>query len=153
MSMIDRFLLSEDWCAQWPNCFQVALLRGLSDHCPLQLSIDKENWGPRSTRMLKCWQDISGYRQFVKEKWNFLNVDGWGGFVFKEKLKLLKSTLKEWHSVHVQNIPGRIASLKTRLSDLDDKAVEDELMVEELEELRGVSHDLHSLSRVNTSIS
>jgi len=26
MSRIDRFLLSEDWCLQWPNCFQVALL-------------------------------------------------------------------------------------------------------------------------------
>jgi len=95
----------------------------------------------------------TGYRQFVKEKWNSLNVDGWGGFVLKEKLKLLKSALKEWHSVHVQNILGRIASLKTRLSDLDDKAEEDDFTVEEVEELRGVSHDLHSLSRVNTSIS
>jgi len=153
MSRIDRFLLSEDWCAQWPNCFQVALLRGLSDHCPLQLLIDEENWGPRLTRMLKCWQDIPGYRQFVKEKWNSLKVDGWGGYVLKEKLKLLKFALKEWHSAHVQNIPGRIASLKTRLSDLDEKAEEYDLTVEEVEELRGVSYDLHSLSRVNTSIS
>ena len=152
MSMIDRFLLSEEWCVQWPNCFQVALLRGLSDHCLLQLSVDEENWGPRLSRMLKCWQDIPGYRQFVKDKWNSLNVDGWGGFVLKEKLKLLKSALKEWHSVHVQNISGRNDSLKTRLSDLNDKAAEDDLTVEEIEELRGVSHDIHSLSRVNTSI-
>ena len=43
MSRIDRFLISEAWCLQWPNCFQVALLRGLSDHCPLQLSVDEEN--------------------------------------------------------------------------------------------------------------
>jgi hypothetical protein len=21
MSRLDRFLLSEDWCLQWPNCF------------------------------------------------------------------------------------------------------------------------------------
>jgi len=35
MSRIDCFLLSEDWCLHWPNCFQVALLRGLSNHCPL----------------------------------------------------------------------------------------------------------------------
>jgi hypothetical protein len=27
MSRIDRFLLSEEWCLQWPNSFQVALLR------------------------------------------------------------------------------------------------------------------------------
>jgi len=35
MSSIDRFLLSERWCLTWPNCFQLALLRGLSDHCHL----------------------------------------------------------------------------------------------------------------------
>jgi hypothetical protein len=54
MSMIDNFLFFEDWWLQWPNCIQVALLRGLSDHCPLQLSVDEENWGPRPVRMLKC---------------------------------------------------------------------------------------------------
>jgi hypothetical protein len=54
MSIIDQFLLSEEWCLQWPNCFQVAILRGLSDHCPLQLLVDEENWGPRPSRMLKC---------------------------------------------------------------------------------------------------
>ena len=44
MSRIDRFLLSESWCLTWPNCSQVAMARGLSDHCPLVLAIDDENW-------------------------------------------------------------------------------------------------------------
>ncbi|GAU28487.1 hypothetical protein TSUD_294900 [Trifolium subterraneum] len=47
MIRIDRFLLSEDWCLVWPNCVQHAQLRGLSDHCPLSLLVDEENWGPR----------------------------------------------------------------------------------------------------------
>ena len=29
MSRLDQFLLSEGWCLFWPNCTQVALLRGL----------------------------------------------------------------------------------------------------------------------------
>lgn len=62
MSRIDRFLLSEEWCLQWPNCIQFALLRGLSDHYPLQLSVDEEDWGPRPSRMLKCWQELPGYK-------------------------------------------------------------------------------------------
>jgi len=69
MSRLDCFLLSEEWCFQWPNCFQVALLRGVSDHCPLHLSVDEENWGPRPSRMLKCWEELSGYKQFVQDKW------------------------------------------------------------------------------------
>ncbi|XP_045831047.1 exodeoxyribonuclease-like [Trifolium pratense] len=43
MSRLDRFLLSEEWCLTWPNCKQVARLRGLSDHCPLVLSANEED--------------------------------------------------------------------------------------------------------------
>ena len=54
MSRIDHFLLPEEWCSRWPNCLQVACMRGLSDHCPLVLSIDDYNWGPKPVHMLKC---------------------------------------------------------------------------------------------------
>lgn len=77
MSLLDRFLLSEDWCSRWPNCLQVASLRGLSDHCPVSLSVDEENRGPK--KMLKCWSDIPSYQQFVRSKWESFNVDSWGG--------------------------------------------------------------------------
>jgi len=43
MSHIDRILLSENWCLTWPTCFQLAVSRGLSDHCPLVLAIDTQN--------------------------------------------------------------------------------------------------------------
>lgn len=45
--------------------------------------------------MLKCWQEMPGYKQFVLDKWNSFSVDGWGGYVLKEKLKLIKVALKE----------------------------------------------------------
>jgi hypothetical protein len=61
--------------------------------------------------MLKCWQELSGYKQFVLENWHSYQITGWGGFVLREKLKLIKSALKEWHSLHVRNIPGKIVAL------------------------------------------
>jgi hypothetical protein len=67
MSRIDRFLLFEEWCARWPNCLQVAYLHGLSDHCPLVLSVD-----------------VLGYHQFVRSKLQLFQLEGWGGFVLKE---------------------------------------------------------------------
>jgi exonuclease III len=100
MNQLDRYLVSEEWCLVWPNCLQVAQLRGLSEHCPLTLSVDEENWGPRPTRFLKCWSDLPGYKKFVSEKWKSLQVDGWGGYVLKEKFKLIKFALKEWHASH-----------------------------------------------------
>jgi hypothetical protein len=88
MSRLVRFLFSEEWILTWPNCLQLAQLRGLSDHCARVLESDEDNRGPGPLRMLKCWRDVPGYNLFVREKWQSLQVDGWGGFVLKERLKL-----------------------------------------------------------------
>jgi hypothetical protein len=95
MSRLDRFLLSEEWSLTWPNCSQVAQLRGISDHCPILLAADEDDWGPHPLRMLKCWTEVPGYQNFVRDKWHSLQIDGWGGYVLKEKLKLIKGALRE----------------------------------------------------------
>lgn len=71
--------------------------------------------------MLKCWQDMSGYNQFVQEKWISFQVDGWGVYVLKEKLKLMKEALKEWHASHSRNISAKIDTFKARLPVLAGK--------------------------------
>jgi len=55
MSRFGWFLLSEKGFSCWPNCIQVAIPRGLSDHYPIMLMIEEENWGPKPQRLLKCW--------------------------------------------------------------------------------------------------
>ena len=60
--------------------------------------------------------------------------------------------LKEWHDSHTRNLPAKIDSLKIRQADLDSKREEVALSEEELGELHGISTDIHSLSRLNTSI-
>ncbi|PNX62161.1 cysteine-rich receptor-like protein kinase, partial [Trifolium pratense] len=103
--------------------------------------------------MLKCWKDVPGYNLFVRDKWNSFQVDGWGGYVLKEKLKMIKAELSGWHRDHTQNLPSRIDKLKGRLSVLDEKGEEENLSEEELAELHGVTYDIHSLSRLQASIS
>ncbi|GAU12549.1 hypothetical protein TSUD_182630 [Trifolium subterraneum] len=152
MSRLDKFLLSGEWCLTWPNCTQVAWMKGLSDHCPLILAANEEEWGPRPSRMLNCWKDVPDYNIFVKDKWNSFQVDGWGGFVLKERFKMIKSALKDWHKTHTQNLPSRIESLQDRAAVLDVKGGEDDLSNEEISELHGITSDIHSLSRLNASI-
>jgi len=65
---------------------------------------------------------------------------------------LINAALKEWHSVHAKNILGKIEGLKNRLSELDDQVDEGGLSVEELDEMRNITHDIHSLSHVSASI-
>lgn len=152
MSRIDRFLLSENWCVLWPNCIQMALSRGLSDHCPIQLCIDIADWGPKPMRMLKCWENFTGYNSFVRATWSSYHLEGWGGFVLREKLKLIKLALKEWHRRHSQNLPARITLLKDRIEAFEVKAESLDLLMEEIEEMHGFSEELFSLSRINSSI-
>jgi len=153
MSRIDRFLLSENWCLQWSNCSQVAMSRGLSDHCPLVLASDDENWGPRPLRMLKCWETLPGYNKFVRDRWQSFQLDSWGGYVLKEKLKLLKLALKEWHQTHLQNLPARLSLLKEKIATLDLNGESNALCGDDIDELHGLSEELFSLSRINSSIS
>lgn len=70
----------------------------------------------------------------------------------KEKFKLIKLTLNLWHSKHVQNLPGRISSLKERIALLCCKGETKMLSDGEIKELCGLTDDLHSLSRIITSI-
>jgi len=147
MSRIDRFLVSSKWCDSWPNCIQVAHQWGLSDHVPLVLNVDDANWGPRPLRLMKYWADYVGYAEFVCEKLNSFSLDGEGGHVVKMKLKMIKFCLKEWHQQHTKNIDGKILVAKNRLSSLDAKGDE-----AEVKETRELSVQLHSLSRVNTSM-
>jgi len=69
---------------------------GLSDHVPLMLHVDDTNWGPRPLRLMKCWADFNGYVEFVRDKLNSFSLDGWGCHVLRNKLKMIKESLKDW---------------------------------------------------------
>jgi len=72
--------------------------------------------------------------------------------VLKEKLKLLKLALKEWHMNHTKNLPGRINSLKSHIDMLESKGEVNVLSEEEVTDLHTMTSDLHSLSITNASI-
>jgi len=80
------------------------------------------------------------------------DVSGWGGFVLKEKLKLIKGSLKVWHHNHTKKLEGRIIELQDRLASLDSKGEEFDLEVDKIEELHSISANLFSLSKINTSM-
>ena len=102
--------------------------------------------------MLKCWKNFSGYNDFIRNKWNSFQVDGWGGYVLKEKLRLIKLALKEQHQRHSKNLPARISNLKDRISTIKLKGESVLLGDDEIEELHGYSQELFSIARINSSI-
>jgi hypothetical protein len=103
-------------------------------------------------RMLKCRYDVPGYHQFVRSKLQSFNLEGWGGFVLKEKLKWIKSALKDWHLTHSHDLPCKIHSLKNKMGILEARGEENVLSEEDVSELHDISAELHSLSMANVSI-
>ncbi|GAU35790.1 hypothetical protein TSUD_56670 [Trifolium subterraneum] len=70
----------------------------------------------------------------------------------KHEARMRGASLKEWHMTHTKNLPSRIDSLKVRQSCLDQKGEEDVLSEAELEELHGVTSDIHIISLLHASI-
>jgi len=95
--------------------------------------------------MLKYWENFMGYNNFVREKWDSFRVEDWGGYVLKEKFKLIKLALKEWHQQHSQNLPAKILTLKERTSAIDLKGKSELLLEEEVEEIHELSENLFPL--------
>jgi hypothetical protein len=97
------------------------------------LITEEANWGPRPLQMLKCWSEFPGYGDFVREKWGSFLCQWWGGHVLKEKLKMLKFSLKDWHQQHVKNLDGKIMTVKNKIFILDSKAELSALCEDELQ--------------------
>jgi hypothetical protein len=64
-----------------------------------------------------------------------MRLEGWGGYVLKEKFKLIKIALREWHASHLRNLNVKIANLKDRQAELDGKGELEELSAEDCEEI------------------
>jgi len=152
MRRLDRFLFSEKWCERWPNGIQVAHQRGLYDHVSLVLHANESNRGPRPLQMLKCWSEYPGYAEFVREIWGSFSGQGWGSFVLKQKFKMIKACLKEWHQKHSQNMEGKIIEVKNHIAYLDSKREVSALLDEEVNELHELLVILHYMARVQNSI-
>ncbi|XVF18957.1 hypothetical protein REPUB_Repub11eG0068800 [Reevesia pubescens] len=95
-SKLDRFLISEDLFAGFPNLVVKALNKNLSDHVPLVLQWHCRNWGPKPFRYFNWWSECQGYFDVVASAWLECAVVGWGGFRLFKKMKAVKVSLKAW---------------------------------------------------------
>lgn len=55
--------------------------------------------------------------------------------MLKQKLKLIKGSLKDWHQQHSINVEGKMREVKERISFLDTKGEETALVEDECVEL------------------
>ncbi|KAJ9560359.1 hypothetical protein OSB04_005519 [Centaurea solstitialis] len=122
-SKLDRFLVSRNFLSVWPLLNVVALPRVHSDHCPILLNADGEDFGPVPFKIFNSWIKIPSLVDTVEKAWEDFD----GGSVDRSpihnlclKLKFLKGRIKEWRDLNYVKKSAEIHSLRVKLSDLDN---------------------------------
>jgi hypothetical protein len=83
-----------------------------------------------------------GFKGVVEEAWRGFRCNGWMSFVLKEKLKMLKFRLKEWHIVEYGDMEANIDKLVGDIHDLDVRGEEGGLNEEEVHRCKSLFVDL-----------
>ncbi|GKV28181.1 hypothetical protein SLEP1_g37265 [Rubroshorea leprosula] len=131
-SRLDRFLLSDGMLNLWGDCCQIGLNRTTSDHCPVMLKKVNSNWGRKPFRTLNCWDQHPEFIKMVEENWKSTVVEGWKGYVCKEKLKRLRNKLKKWNSEVFGSFENQIAEAEAKINEVDNKSEDGEITEEDV---------------------
>jgi hypothetical protein len=83
------------------------------------LKYSDNEWGPKPFRFNNFWLDHKIFKKIVEECWKGQDVTGWMAFVLKEKLKVLKLCLKDWHKKEFGCVETRISKIVGDINDLD----------------------------------
>ncbi|MCH83058.1 LINE-1 reverse transcriptase like, partial [Trifolium medium] len=121
MSRLDRVLVSPNWQGEWGNVSLWGLKRDVSDHCPLVVKYDGHDWGPKPFRFNNFWLNNNSFPKVVEEAWNSFIVTGRKGYILKEKLKLLKGTLRLWNKEVYGNVDHKIEKITEDIDVLELK--------------------------------
>lgn len=152
MSRLDRFLVSQEWIDSSGVAAQWALARDVSDHCPIVLKGEHQDWGPKPFRFNNCWLSHPGFCLLVEGSLLGFNVDSWKAFGLKEKLKNLKNDIRRWNIEVFGNIDHNIKIMEGEINSPDAKAELDGLNDEELELRRVKFGDLWQKMRDKESL-
>ncbi|XP_058755204.1 uncharacterized protein LOC131628395 [Vicia villosa] len=93
-SRIDRFLVADNIIQDWGVVGQFIGNRDISDHCPIWLVLDRDNWGPKPFKCNNEWFSNKEFIPFVEKEWKAIQVYGRGDFILKEKFRIIKDRLR-----------------------------------------------------------
>ena len=124
------------------------LPRLVSDHCPLILTEDCRNWGPRSFRFINAWCLIPNFLEVAEKAWKNTVVWGWTGFKLAVKLKSLKNSLKEWNAKEVGDLKTQLINAEEEMHKIDILAEGRVLSEEEKERRRKARMEMWKIGKM-----
>lgn len=86
------------------------LRSSISDHCPLLISCEAIDWGPKPFRSLDTWFSNPNFMKLTANEWKSLE-----NMPLHEKLKNLKAPIKKWNKDVFGSIDNRIGELEAEI--------------------------------------
>ncbi|GJR16919.1 RNA-directed DNA polymerase, eukaryota [Tanacetum coccineum] len=120
MSKLDRFFISDNLFNMLPNITAVTLDRYLSDHRPILLRENVNNYGPIPFRFFHHWIELEGFDKYVIDMWKIAPGDVNNGMIsLMGKMKFVKVKIREWIRRNMNDRKGRREKYKKEISTLD----------------------------------
>ncbi|XP_071727580.1 uncharacterized protein [Rutidosis leptorrhynchoides] len=70
LSILDRFLVSDDFLRMWGDISTLALDRSLSDHCPIILRDKNDDFGSKPFKFFDMWLEFKDVEPIIVAAWN-----------------------------------------------------------------------------------
>ncbi|XP_050113925.1 uncharacterized protein LOC126592246 [Malus sylvestris] len=119
---LDRSLCDISWFDSWPHSNCIALPKVVSDHNPLIFSGSRVlSSGHRPFRFQSMWVQHPSFRETVTHCWRNTVVYGCPMFIILQKLKALKTCLRQWNFSVFGDVHNRVANARHNLSMIQQR--------------------------------
>ncbi|XP_026420639.1 uncharacterized protein LOC113316707 [Papaver somniferum] len=109
------------------------MARPMSDHKPILLSCNIEDWGPPPWRFEGMWLFENSLLDLMAEWWNSFVVSGPPGFQLAKKFQLLKAKIRVWNKEVFGNIDRKFELTLDQIKLLDQLADEGSISMDQLD--------------------
>lgn len=150
-SRLDRFLCFLEWTMRF-KILQWGLPRLISDHCPVLISNDNRDWGPKPFRFMDIWLSNPRCLKLAEETWNNVQVVGWAGFILLQKLRPVKAKLKTWNKEEFGDINCALLEIESELHQFDIVAEDRQLTAKEKAAKCKSKSEIWRLSKLSESL-
>ncbi|XP_022041103.1 uncharacterized protein LOC110943678 [Helianthus annuus] len=135
LSKIDRMLVSDNFMSKWPNAGLKPYPRVYSDHCPLMLCTESENFGPIPFRFFNRWLEDRRLVEIVTLVMGESLDKPTADLDLSERLRRMKIKIKEWRQVE-RETEEKVYSEALEMVNILELIAEDRNLSEEEKELR-----------------
>lgn len=101
---LDRVFCTNEWDALYPNHVLQGSVAGVSDHCPLVLSLHNDKGHKGRFHFEKFWPSMEGFQEIVREAWSSIPPSPYPLQCMAAKLRATSKALQSWGEHRIGNV-------------------------------------------------